>query len=219
MKKFLKFFVLALVVTLVGCSTNEVETQKEQLRVTYSSDFETLTFSVWPTFTVTVPDKQDFNVKGAARRDDFFDSFYSYELNEPNNFDELEHFPVVSAVSFVNKDSIQRYIDESENDNVKKDRELLLGKFDAQKKAFEEKVSYEDTDLKQLGGNSYFVNKRECAGDIYGCSLMMYTTFVGDVRVDIAVSLDENVAEEEALVSQIKIENLESRPAVIKLEE
>lgn len=209
MKKFLKIFVLAVVVTLVGCSNSAIETQEEQLRVTYSSDFETLTFSVWPRFKVTVADKQDFNVKGAARRDDFFDSFYSYELNEPNNFDELEHFPVVSAVSFVNKDSIQRYIEESENEDVERSRELLLVKFDEQKKAFEEKVSYENTVLKRIGGNYYFVNERECEGDIYGCSLMMYTTFMGDIRVDIAVSLDQNVAEEEELVSQIKIEELE----------
>jgi len=67
---------------------------------------------------------------------------------------------VISSISFVSAESILKYINESENNDLRRRRMFLLDEFDNQKIAFDERIDYEGNAFKKLGDSYYHVSEK-----------------------------------------------------------
>jgi len=138
--------------------------------------------------------------------ENLFDSFLDYEFYDVNHFSGLE-LPVISSIKLVSEESTKNYIDDSSSEEIRDRRNVLSEDFHGQKEALDNSNDYKEDVFKEIGGYSYLVSPRVCLGDIYGCSLIRYTTFFDDVRVDISVGFEEKTTDNEMdeLVSQVEI--------------
>ncbi len=132
-----------------------------------------------------------------------FDEFYN-----PNHFDELENFPIISSISLSTGKSISDYINQTSKnsqDLIKKMDNLYF--YYEQKRRFDLEDDFLNFKFRKIGDRSYHVSERICQGDIYGCTMLMYTTFLENIKIDISIGFYRKATNEQMdeLVSQIKI--------------
>jgi len=145
---------------------------------------------------------------------DIFSSFLYLRYYNENNLSEIDNFPVISSIQLISKESIRRYIDESSTNNIRTKRSTLLDIFSRQKEALNNSNDYEESTFTRISDSSYLVSPRVCGGNIYGCALIKYTTFMDDVQIDISVGFDIGTtgAAMDSLISHLQIKNT-LRPA------
>ena len=144
------------------------------------------------------------NYPAPEEHGDIFESFLVYEFYDENHLRELNKLPVISSVGLLSEESIQKYTNKSDS--------ILLNRFREQKYALDNSNDYYNPGygtliFKEINNHPYLVSPQECRGDIYGCALVKYITFIDDIEIDINVGFDNETTSSEMdyLISQLQL--------------
>lgn len=127
----------------------------------------------------------------------------SSETNRLGSFESYELFakaslPTFYEIRFSDEESIKTFLASCE----KIDPRCIdwgtssLEKYNGQKKALLENTEYEGYEKMILGNYTYFIKSTPCEGD--SCILREYSTFIGDIKVDVIITMENKTQESNA---------------------
>lgn len=137
--------------------------------------------------SILVPDGYTLAKNGEINRRG---SFASYDFSYKSSF------PTFQEIQFFDTESIEKFLDKCEANSPCFFGDYPdLERYNGQKNAFEVNADYQNYALKTFGDRKYFVSNFACTGD--GCTIREYTTFIGDKKIDIWITM-ENASQADA---------------------
>ncbi|MFC1616394.1 hypothetical protein ACFL21_04585 [Patescibacteria group bacterium] len=215
MKKILFIFVISLL-TFCACTEGTTTEDKEVITDTKTEtetteqeekaeDPEDIAASMedckdyeLPELNVNITFPQEYAVSRNAE-ENRRGSFLSYD------FDQGNILPSYQEIQFFSEESIVNFSENCGDTPCFFGDYPDLARYQEQKQAYTEGKDCEDFKLKEFEGGPFFVSNSDCEGD--SCVIREYTTFLGDTKVDVWITMEDEsqVQQADQLFEKFKI--------------
>jgi hypothetical protein len=196
MKRPIILTLIISVFILTGCTTNQLTNTDQKIeknqpsKITASKNVDTdkLTEKTNSKFSIpeigikiVFPNKYTITKN---REENRRGSFVSYDFN-------YQKSPSFQEIQFFTKESIKQFAANCEvNTTCFFGDYPDLTRYNGQKNAFKTGKAYKEYELKKFNNRNYFVSNFKCIGA--RCVIREYTTFIGNTKIDMWITMADN---------------------------